>query len=187
MEITINKTEIKALTSLFKKATADVPAEAPAEDVNPFDASPSTPDQAPAPVVALDNDEAVFNAIVGGMEAPVVDAGTSMPVFASAHVVETPADVVETPTEEPVTDPQANAKALAKAQRKAENQAANRAINAQLANATKAHTSGDASAVVEHLNKAMGLVPNRKDKDGNFTWKTTIDRIVEKAHALGVA
>ena len=186
MEITINKTEIKALTSLYKKATAEAPveapAEAPAEDVNPFDASPSTPaepTQVPAPVVALDDDEAVFNAIVGDIEAPAVDAGTSMPVFASASVVETP--------KAPVADPQADAKALAKAQRKAENQAANRAINAQLANATKAHASGNASVVVEHLNKAMGLVPNRKDKNGNFTWQSTIDRIVEKAHALGVA
>ena len=167
----ITEAQASALIALAGRISASVADETVAtpisEDVNPFDASPSTP-STPSVTDILE------------AQPELAELSSSMPVFASAPVV-------ETPVEAPVVDPQADAKAIAKAQRKAENQAANRAINAQLANATKAHTSGDAGAVVEALNKAMALVPDRKDKNGNYTWQSTIDRIVEKAHALGVA
>ena len=78
-------------------------------------------------------------------------------------------------------------KSIAKAKRKAKNQKANRMINDQLAIANKAHKVGDVDTVVEALNKAMVLVPKRKDKNGNYTWQSTIDHIVKKARAFGVS
>ena len=78
-------------------------------------------------------------------------------------------------------------KAIARAKRKAKNQKANRMINYQLAIASKAHKVGDVDTVVEALNKAMVLVPKRKDKNGNYTWQSTIDHIVKMARAFGVS
>jgi len=79
-----------------------------------------------------------------------------------------------------------SAKAIAKAKRKFKNQQANREINAQLAIAAKAYKADDADAVVRALNKAMDLVPDRKDKNGNYTWQSTIDHIVKKSRTYGI-
>ena len=73
-----------------------------------------------------------------------------------------------------------------KAKRKFKNQQANREINAQLAIAAKAYKADDADAVVRALNKAMDLVPDRKDKNGNYTWQSTIDHIVKKSRTYGI-
>ena len=80
-----------------------------------------------------------------------------------------------------------DAKAIAKAKRKAKNQEANRAIKDQLAIATKAHKVGDVDTVVEALNKAMSLVPDRKDKNGNYTWQSRIDHILKKGRTFGIS
>ena len=75
---------------------------------------------------------------------------------------------------------------MLKRQRKAENQATNRAINAQLAIAAKANKAGDVPAVVKALNEARALVPDRKDKNGNYTWQSRIDHIAKKARTYGI-
>ena len=118
-------------------------------EINPFDASPSTPQ------------------------------ASSMPTFAPITV-----EVVDEAPAAPASD----ARAQARAARKAENKAINAAINGHLGNATKAHNAGDQAAVVRSLQTAMGLVPQRMNADGvTLAWQSTIDRIVAKAQALGVA
>lgn len=90
----------------------------------------------------------------------------------SAPIVTVPSEPF-TPTLSP------SEKAVAKAAKREFNQRLNSSINGQLANATKAVTSGDSVGAANYLTAAMELVPSH--------WDSTLKRVIAKAQSLGFA
>ena len=118
-------------------------------------------------------------------ELPVVVSEPSAPVVVIPSgspfqlVSEPSAPIVTVPSEPSAPTLSPSEKAVAKAAKREFNQRLNSQINGQLANATKAVTSGDSVGAANYLTAAMELVPSH--------WDSTLKRVIAKAQSLGFA